>query len=924
MASEELLKDLNPPQKEAVKYTDGPLLIIAGPGTGKTRVLIEKVLYLIQEKRIKPNKILVSTFTVKAAEELKDRLRLQVGNKVETMQISTIHSFCQTMLEEFSEYHRLGAAFNVLDEEDQYIFIKSRYAFTFGLKDYIKPYEISTLINTFNKLSENNIDPDKLIEYLKRTKSEERNIKLVEAYKKYLLALRVENLVDFSNLQKEFLYIIENNNNVLEKVQQKYDYILIDEYQDTNPIQDKIFSLIAKQKKNICVVGDEDQSIYGFRGALVENFRNFAKKYENVKIVKLEENFRSGKQIVDLIDSFMRDHRKYPKKLFANRGNTNKPLLIRGETLTEEAKSVVKLIKRLKEENKIKHYGDVAILFRSVRNHSNEYVQYLKKEKIPYYVIGDGAFLSRDEVRTILYLMAFVEGFEPNEKVLNIWRWWSTDLLLNNVLNLTDDTKQKISKLFRDKDFIKNLNYDTLNSLSINKSDLFLLLRLVEKREKLIKENDKKKKYSLTRLFYDVLKITGYLKRIIDLNDEESEIQKYNLGLLSNIIYKFETTTHNNNFKHFFDHLFYLPDDKAHSSAFIEDSKAVKLMTVHQAKGLEFPVVVLGSVTKGRFPSQAAKREDDFFRIPEEFALYNQKYDALEEERRLFYVGMTRAQDLLVIATTDGDGRKPSEYITEEIGIIKLGRPEEEIIPCEKTYEEPDDIPRLSYSSINNFISCPFRYGLNYKYKFQTPPTFFQNYGTVVHNTLQKIHLDLKEGKELTLERIKEIVRSCWIPIYFDKRKDDKMMFDLIEKIWNYVRKGTQRYEQILEVEKPFSFIGKDFIIRGKVDLITKDKDGTISITDFKSRNIEGLKEDMLKLQLRMYCLALENEFNVDNIYGYAFQDNYRTPFNKSKEELNKTKEIIINVGQDIKNERFKRNLKSKFCKTCMYSFLCY
>ncbi|MCB9362055.1 ATP-dependent helicase [Candidatus Woesearchaeota archaeon] len=911
-------------QIKAVQTTEGPVLVIAGPGTGKSKVITERVAYLVSKKSVDPGNILVSTFTVKAAEELKDRLRLVIGNKVENMHISTIHSFCQMMLEEYSDAHRLGASFSVLDEEDQYIFVKSGYGYQFGLKDHLQPYEISPLITTFNRFTENNIEPLELIEHCKENGSSEREIAIAEAYDKYIVALQSENLVDFANLQKELLHLIESNENIKTAIKERFKYILIDEYQDTNPIQDKIFMEICNESSNICVVGDEDQSIYGFRGASTQNFLKFPERYSDTKVLKLEKNFRSSSDIVDFCDNFIKEHRAYPKKVYAQRDNLNRPILIKGQNIGDEAKQTVEFIKNLYEDKKIKHYGDIAILFRSVRNHSEFYVKYLREANIPYYVIGDGAFLSKEEVRTILYLMAFCEGHQPTDKQLEYWKWWDNTLLLNSVIDLSNDAKTKLGNDILSSDFLEKATYDGLAAKGLEKSEIFKLLRLVDKRTEVIKEGEKKKKYSLTQLFYDILKRTGYLKKIIDQNDPGSELQKYNLGLLSHIIYKYESTTHNNNFKHFFEHLYYLPDDKSHNSAFIEETNAIKLMTVHQAKGLEFPVVILGSVTKNRFPSSAAKRESEFFTIPEKLRLYNNQYDALAEERRLFYVAMTRAQDLLVVATTDGEGKKLSEYIQDDIGVNNFARPEHEFADCQKTYEEPDDIPRLSYSAINNFLSCPFRYSLNYLYKFQTPPTFYQNYGTVVHNALQKIHLDLKDGKTVEIERIKEITNSVWIPVYFDKRKDDNMKGKLVEYLWNYVRKGTKRYKEILDVEKPFSFIGEKFIIRGKVDLISKDSDDSISIIDFKSRNIEGVEETMVDIQLRMYHLALEHEYSFDNLYAYTFLDNMRTKFDNSKEKLEETKEIMIDVGTKIKEEKFERNLHSKFCKKCMYSFLCY
>ena len=442
---------LSDDQIKAVEYIESPLLIVAGPGAGKTRVLVEKIIFLIKQKNINPNKIFVSTFTIKAAEELRIRLRDYVGDEVENMQISTFHSFCQTMLEEYSDYHDFGTSFSVLDEEEQYALISAQknYAYKYRLKDFIEPFEVLNLIDTFNKITENNIDPYNLINTIEaeeKSDDKERRIAIANAYDLYISHLKDLQVMDFACLQKEFLHMIDSNEDILNEIRDRFDYFLIDEYQDTNPIQNKIVKLLAYPKYNITCVGDEDQSIYGFRGASIDNFRNFSNDFPKGKEVYLKKNYRSVSEIIEISDKFIKPNRTYQKELLPERSNFSKPLLIKGTSLEDEAEKAVKFIKSLKENNKIKHYGDVAILFRSVRNHSQEYVNLLKEFKIPYEIKGDGSLLAQQEIISLIYLMSYIKGFQPSEKLQEVWNGMNFWSLFDEVLNLDSDSVENKKK----------------------------------------------------------------------------------------------------------------------------------------------------------------------------------------------------------------------------------------------------------------------------------------------------------------------------------------------------------------------------------------------------------------------------------------------------------------------------------------------
>lgn len=374
-----------PSQREAAKHFEGPLLIVAGPGAGKTRVLVERVAYLVKKKKVDPSNILVITFTVKAAEELKARLSHCVGQEIVSMQISTIHSFCHEILRDYSDYHELGATFDVLDSEMQLMFMRANF-YKLGINRLVNMGRISEVLDGFNKCGENIIPPNELSEYLKKRYPDNKKYQeFCKSYEKYLEALGEQKKIDFAGLQINVLKLLKNNPDVLKAIRDKYRFILVDEYQDTNPIQDEFFDLISNTHKNICVVGDEDQSIYAFRGADPWNFIRFKEKYDS-KYVSLDKNFRSTSNIVKLFDGFMENYRSYPKKIEPSRECGNNIIILKSDDVTDEAKNVVRTIKQLKEDGIIPHYGYVALLFRSVRYHANKIIAELKKNDIPYTV----------------------------------------------------------------------------------------------------------------------------------------------------------------------------------------------------------------------------------------------------------------------------------------------------------------------------------------------------------------------------------------------------------------------------------------------------------------------------------------------------------------------------------------------------------
>lgn len=917
------MTELNKHQEDAVKYCDGPLLMVAGPGSGKTTVLIEKVLYLVKNG-CDPNKILVSTFTNKSAEELKDRLRKVLGDSVENMQISTIHSFCQKMLETFPEYHNFGNIFKVLDDLDQFLYV-NKNIWNYGLKDYINEISVSELINFYNKCTENNVSPLKLVSYYKENKKSELDLLIAKSYELYIANLLNPNdtKLDFALLQREFYNLISNNSEVLEQLRDMFDYILIDEYQDTNPIQDAIFKLISEPKYKITVVGDEDQSIYGFRGASVENFRTFLERYPNSKKIELEENFRSTKEIVDCFDSFMRTFRTFEKNIFTNKGNYSKPLLLVNNTDIDEAINIASVIKKLVESNKVK-YEDIVILFKSVKYNAKEIILELEKANIPFVSIGDSSLLSKEEIKEILILMSQVNSFNPNDnqkRKLII----EENILKSEILNLKQETIEKLSSIVDIYNLLDSFDYDKLIKFEIDQEDINVLIKL-----KNLKTQINKNQINQLNIFYKVLDSTNYLYRLFNKffneKDRASEIKLKNLAKFSKLIFKFENTVNSKEFKTLLYYLDRIPENKMEDSATYDDVSAVKLMTIHQAKGLEFPVVILAGVTNRRYNSKLREEDKYIIEIPADLMLDKHKFDRGAELRRTFYVGMSRTEKLLIISTIDGKNNKPSEFISD-IGYDKFSS----IKDFDKLFFETDHYKpkpekiNLSYSSVNAYIDCPFKFYCSEQLEFQIPIGYFQAYGTIVHNCLKKLHIKIKEKGEVDIQDVIEIIDL----FCKDDESRRKWRDELVTDLWNYYENSKKFIKKIIDVELPFSYINSDLIIKGQVDLVIKNKNDELEIIDFKSFYKTGLDKTNVDIQLRLYNVALKNRYSepIKHLIAYTFKDNNTKIYSNSEEDLEKSKKLVYSIHNAITLKQFKRNWNGSFCETrngkCQFYYVC-
>ena len=605
-----LLEGLNDKQYEAVINTDGPCLVIAGAGSGKTKVLTHKIAYLMQEKDIKPWNILAITFTNKAANEMKERVEALVGDDAKDMWIGTFHSICVKILRRFIDRIGFDHSFVIFDTSDQKTLIKECLK---DLKiddkmftDRIVQFEIS---NAKNDMKE----PE---EYEAMVKGDYRREKIASVYNLYQRRLKENNAIDFDDIINYTIKIFKENDDVLDYYTNKFNYILVDEYQDTNKSQFTLIRLLAKAHGNITVVGDNDQGIYSFRGADISNILNFEKDFKGTKIIKLEQNYRCTQNILNAANSVIKNNEvKYKKKLWTENEEGALPTFHVSDDEYDEGRYIVEEINHLRREEYYK-YSDFAILYR-MNSQSRAIEEILGREAIPYKIVGGLKYFERKEIKDIIAYLRLINNTSDN-------------LALKRIIN---EPKRGIGKTSLDK--IQAISEQTGIPMYqiIKEADQYGLSRVYSNAQGFIEVIEdlisKKDEYTITELIKHTLKETGYTKALEDENSIEAENRIENLEEFLTIAVQFEEEEADNDLSTFLEGITLSSD----IDGMDEEEESVTLMTLHSAKGLEFPVVFLVGMEEGIFPGYKSIGE------PKE----------LEEERRLCYVGITRAKNNLYL-----------------------------------------------------------------------------------------------------------------------------------------------------------------------------------------------------------------------------------------------------------------------------------
>ncbi len=611
--TDKLLSGLNPEQQKAVKKVDGPLLLMAGAGSGKTRVLTHRIAYLMVEKGVNPYNILAITFTNKAAREMRNRIQKMMGGAADQIWISTFHSMCVRILRR--DIDRLGynRNFTILDSTDQQSVIKSI------LKDKNmdpKKFDPRAILGTISSAKNELITPE---EYAK-TAADYFSQKVSDVYEEYQRRLRKNNALDFDDLIMTTITLFIRIPEVLEYYQRKFQYIHVDEYQDTNKAQYMLVKLLAQRFQNLCVVGDSDQSIYRWRGADITNILSFEKDYPRASVILLEQNYRSTKKILLAANMVIQNNmNRKPKNLWTENAEGNKIMYYRADSEHGEAQFVIGKIQELLRQGR--KLSDIAILYRT-NAQSRVIEESFLKSNIDYLIVGGTKFYDRKEIKDILAYLRLISN--PDD-----------DISLQRIINVP---KRAIGTTSIE----KIVNFATMHDLSMFQAlETIEMIGLSPKAEKaaaefrtLISHYTQQQEYlSVTELVEEILDKTGYRDMLKAEKSLESESRLENIEEFLSVTKSFEASSEDKNLVAFLTDLALVADIDRLDDDGKQKTDVVTLMTLHSAKGLEFPVVFLIGMEEGVFPHSRSLMEEN----------------EMEEERRLAYVGITRAEEELFI-----------------------------------------------------------------------------------------------------------------------------------------------------------------------------------------------------------------------------------------------------------------------------------
>ena len=602
-----LIEELNDKQQEAVLQTEGPCLVIAGAGSGKTKVLTHKIAYLIDEKNIAPWNILAITFTNKAASEMKERIEKIVGDVAKDIWMGTFHSICVRILRKYIDRIGFDSSFLIFDTSDQKTVVK----------DCIKSMNLDDKMFTDRSvLSEISNAKNEMLEpaaYLAKYNGDFRRQKIGEVYSLYQKRLKENNAIDFDDIINYTIKILTENPDVLEYYTSKFRYVLVDEYQDTNKAQFTLVTILASYYGNITVVGDNDQGIYSFRGADISNILNFEKDFPGTTIIKLEQNYRCTGNILKAANAVIKhNENKFDKKLWTENEEGKLPCIYKGDDEYDEARYIAEQINHLKREEYMQN-SDFAILYR-MNSQSRVIETILNREDIPYKVIGGLKFYERKEIKDALSYLRLISNPSDNislKRIINEPKRGIGKTSLDNIQEIAENSGTSMFEV------IKNAEKYDLNRVYANSREFVDLIEELR---------GKKDELKVSELLTQVLSKSGYTKALELENTVEAETRLENLEelLTAAIEFEEEEAVEEDMLSEFLEGLTLSSD----VDGLEEDENTVKLMTLHSAKGLEFPVVFLVGMEEGIFPGYKSIGE------PTE----------LEEERRLFYVGITRAK----------------------------------------------------------------------------------------------------------------------------------------------------------------------------------------------------------------------------------------------------------------------------------------
>jgi DNA helicase II / ATP-dependent DNA helicase PcrA len=952
------IENLNQEQKRAVQHRSGPLLIIAGAGTGKTKVITHRIAYLLKKKLAQPEEILALTFTDKAAEEMEQRVDILLPYGLIDTWVSTFHAFGDRVLREEAILAGLSPEFRVLTKTEQVLFFRE-HLFDFKLK-LLRPItnptkNIEALIEIISRAKDENIGPKEYQRYSQelaqkassKEKRQEARLQqeIARTYQTYEKLKREHNFLDFADQIYQTYQLFQNHPQLLKKYRKKFKYILVDEFQDTNYLQNELVKLLAQPQQNLTAVGDDDQSIYKFRGASISNIMDFKKDFPQAKQIILTKNYRSSQKILDSAYRLIKFNNpdrlekksKIDKKLISQVKQGPQPQVAIFDQIQNEADFIAEKIVKLTKDKKFR-YRDVAILIRG-NSYAEPFIQALNSKGIPWIFSGQSGLYQEQEVQL---LTAFLRTIASNRDSLSLYRLAESStyqLPADDLIECLDQSRKTKQSLFW---VMKRAGQN--KSLNLSGAGLKIIEQLVAD---IGQYRQVAKKESAGQVLYQFLKDKQVLERLTKRATTKAETQIKNIADFFNRIKEFERIINRGDLQHLVEYLDSIIEagDNPEIQEFDPDFNAVNLLTVHAAKGLEFEAVFLASLTSDRFPSF---RRGKSLELPEKFIKETlpQGDFHLQEERRLFYVGMTRAKRQLFLSMSYNCGgqrkKRPSPFITEALGKQVLKEIEqkknsqlEQIELFGQSQLEPTKPSKSAYQKlyftpykIDDYRTCPLKYKYVNILKLPVIRKFEIAFGSTLHNTIQVFLQNKKEGRDLSLKELLPIFKKFWQNEGFFNRDHQQDTKRKAEKILaNFIKEESSRPAPN-SIEESFSIQFKDNIIRGRWDAAYQTG-GKIDLVDFKSSDLPDPQKAQQRvqksIQLDIYAWGfLKKTGKLPDRVGLYFlsSDNqaYKQPTEKT---IIKIKEMVTEVGQGIREENFDPKPSQWNCRYCAYNQIC-
>ena len=920
-----IFPSLNQDQIDAISTTDGPLLIIAGPGTGKTLTLILRTLYIILSGKAKPEEVVLTTFTEKAAYEIRDRIyqtaeRIGYLEAINNIKINTIHGLCNDFILENLSYTKLKKGYKILDEISQMLFLNESFNEIFPQENGLylgkwasKWLTIQESVAYLNKITEEMIE-------LERLENQNNNFLrlLAKAYRAYQNKLFEINKIDFANLQMVF-YNLLNHREVYPKIKSKIKYIMVDEYQDTNYIQEQILLKLAYPQNNLCVVGDEDQALYRFRGATVRNILEFPEHFKNCQMITLTINYRSHKDIIDRYNHFIQsiDWGKYRFEKYIipdpNQRFSRYPAVftIQEDDEDEEAERFVDLIRRLKNNNVIEDYSDVALILKSVRqNHSNHYIAALKRHGIPYFCPRAKRFFENEEIQLMVACFAIILGFYQDEDLNNYNHanliYNSMEMLYNYFQNNPDDSLVE---------FIRNRSNEIeelqKGSLNITVLDIFYELLSYEPFSNYLQDKNSAYNFSIfSKLISLFQEYHGY--SVITANNK--------IPIRLHFFYSFLNFLINKGIDEFED--MYNPIPKGY----------VQIMTIHQSKGLEFPVVFVGSLNRN-FTVQ--KEVDRLLQPFSKRGTYETEQQMTQFDRlRHYYVAFSRAKNLLVLTTTN---KVKNWFLPIWDGLPRFPYLRLSSLLSMKFSSKPHFVPKKSYfvSDIHLFENCPQQFKFYREFNFEPSRSSLLFFVELVKITIDDIHRAVITKKKFIEDDIidwldqnyETLLKKGLRPI----SQTDKDT--ALRQVFNYYIQNDDIIHNISALNFHLSFERDQYLLKGNIDLLV-NRNGNLEIVDFKVQKRQPLNHPLVqkyinKLYLFAYILKHRYEKPIERIFIYWTSEKKRKdalmeiPY--SEKEIKKILQYFDGIVGKIKKQKFRVETPppSHICKDCDFKYYC-